>query len=53
MAIRAQVARQDEGATAVEYALMIGLVAVVIVFAVTALGENLLDLFASAAAAFN
>jgi pilus assembly protein Flp/PilA len=35
----------SSGATAVEYALMAGLIAVVIVAAVSALGVNLLDLF--------
>jgi pilus assembly protein Flp/PilA len=41
---------QDErGATAVEYALMIGLIAVVIIVAVTALGSSLTALFESVA----
>jgi pilus assembly protein Flp/PilA len=35
----------DEGATAVEYALMIGLVAFVIIAAVTLFGVNVLGLF--------
>jgi pilus assembly protein Flp/PilA len=38
--------QDNSGATAVEYALMAGLIAVVIVVAVTALGDNLRALFA-------
>ncbi len=34
-----------EGATAVEYGIMVALIAVVIIFAVTALGGNLSTLF--------
>ena len=41
--------RSDRGATAVEYALMVMLIAIVIVGAVTALGNNLKPLFDSAA----
>ena len=37
--------RSDRGATAVEYGLMVGLIAIVIIFAVTALGTNLSGLF--------
>jgi pilus assembly protein Flp/PilA len=37
--------RDESGATAVEYALMAALIALVIVAAVTALGLNLSDLF--------
>jgi|KBSMisStandDraft_5_1062788.scaffolds.fasta_scaffold6473005_1 pilus assembly protein Flp/PilA len=37
--------RSDEGATAVEYALMIGLIAFVIIAAVTLFGVNVLGLF--------
>ena len=36
---------KDRGATAVEYGLMVGLIAVVIIAAVTALGVNLRTLF--------
>ena len=36
---------KDRGATAVEYGLMVGLIAVVIIVAVTALGANLNTLF--------
>lgn len=38
--------RKDRGATAVEYGLMVGLIAVVIIVAVVALGGTLEDLFA-------
>jgi pilus assembly protein Flp/PilA len=38
--------KKDEGATAVEYGLMVALIAVAIIFTVTALGLNLSDLFA-------
>ncbi len=43
--------RSDEGATAVEYGLMVALIAVVIIGAVTLLGGNLLATFTAAAAA--
>ena len=36
---------RDRGATAVEYGLMVGLIAVVIIVAVAALGTNLSGLF--------
>ena len=36
---------RERGATAVEYALMVGLIAVVIIAAVTAVGTNLTNLF--------
>lgn len=36
---------KDRGATAVEYGLMVGLIAVAIIAAVTLLGGNLTDLF--------
>ena len=38
-------ASQDRGATAVEYALLVGLIAVAIIAAVTLLGEQLNTLF--------
>ncbi len=38
----------DDGATAVEYALMVGLVALTIVGAVTVFGQAVLSLFQSA-----
>jgi pilus assembly protein Flp/PilA len=37
--------RKDRGATAVEYGLLVGLIAVVIIVAVTALGGRLNTLF--------
>ena len=37
--------RDEKGATAVEYGLMVGLIAVVIIVAVTALGSKLRGLF--------
>ena len=36
---------RDEGATAVEYGIMVALIAVVIIVAVIALGENIRDVF--------
>ena len=36
---------EEKGATAVEYGLMVALIAVVIIAAVTVLGNNLSDLF--------
>lgn len=37
--------RDEKGATAVEYGIMVALIAVAIIFAVTALGTQLTDLF--------
>jgi len=37
--------REDRGATAVEYGLMVALIAIVIIVAVTLLGKNLSTLF--------
>jgi pilus assembly protein Flp/PilA len=37
--------RRDRGATAVEYGLMVALIAIVIIVAVTLLGSNLSSLF--------
>ena len=39
-------ARDDRGATAVEYALMVSLIAVVIIFGVAAFGRSVNQLFA-------
>ena len=39
--------REEEGATAAEYAIMVGLIAVVIVGAVQLVGTNTRDLFQS------
>jgi pilus assembly protein Flp/PilA len=44
--------RNEEGATAPEYALMVGLIAVVIFGAVQAVGTGLIGLFNSAANMF-
>jgi pilus assembly protein Flp/PilA len=41
--------RDDRGATAVEYGLMVALIAIVIIVAVTLLGGNLSTLFHGAA----
>jgi len=43
--------RDDRGATAVEYGLMVALIAVVIIGAVTLLGQNRLNIFNTVAAA--
>ncbi|MEH6820570.1 MAG: Flp family type IVb pilin [Dietzia psychralcaliphila] len=39
--------RKDRGATAVEYGLMVGLIAIVIIVAVATLGTELQELFTS------
>ncbi|MFI7586089.1 Flp family type IVb pilin [Spongisporangium articulatum] len=41
----------DRGATAVEYGLMVALIAVIIIAGVTLLGQNLLAIFNNAAGA--
>jgi len=43
--VRVASLRTDRGATAVEYAIMVSLVAIVIVASVTLLGKNLSSLF--------
>ena len=43
--------RNEEGATAVEYALMVALIAVVIIAAVTTLGSNASTKFSTAGSA--
>ena len=45
----AKLRRRDEGASAVEYGLLVALIAVVIVGAVTLLGGNLSEMFDSIA----
>lgn len=45
IALKARLQHRDRGATAVEYALMVALVAVGIITAVTLLGTNLSTLF--------
>ena len=49
--VRVATLRRDRGATAVEYGLMVALIAVVIIVAVTLLGKNLSELFNSTASA--
>jgi pilus assembly protein Flp/PilA len=44
--------RQDRGATAVEYGLLVGLIAVVIIVGVTLLGTKLLAMFNTIAGKF-
>jgi len=44
-------AREERGATAVEYALMVALIAAVIILAVTALGNNAATKFSTVASA--
>lgn len=44
---QAMLATRDRGATAVEYGLMVALIAAAIIIAVTAFGETLSDLFES------
>lgn len=46
-----RIERNEKGATAVEYGLMVGLIAVVIIAAVTLLGTELRTLFESITAA--
>ena len=41
--------RDEEGATAVEYGLMVALIAIVIIAAVSLLGSNLSDTFSTVA----
>ncbi len=41
--------RSEDGATAVEYGLMVALIAIVIIIAVAALGQNLSNVFSTAA----
>ena len=43
--VKLQTLRSEKGATAVEYGLMVALIAVVIIVAVTAIGTNLTTLF--------
>ena len=43
--VKAAALRSDRGATAVEYGLMVALIAIVIIAAVIVLGENLSTLF--------
>jgi len=43
----------EKGATAVEYAIMVALIAVVIIVAVTTLGQNIRDMFSNVATKIN
>lgn len=43
------VATSDEGATAVEYGIMVALIAIVIIIAVALLGTNLREVFSTVA----
>ncbi|EWT07637.1 pilus assembly protein [Intrasporangium chromatireducens Q5-1] len=45
LAAKLQTIRAEKGATAVEYGLMVALIAIVIIVAVTLLGGNLSNLF--------
>lgn len=47
--ISARVRREEKGATAVEYGIMVALIAVVIIVAVTLLGGTLTGMFGKAA----
>ncbi|GAA2739314.1 hypothetical protein GCM10009867_34860 [Pedococcus aerophilus] len=47
--LQTRFATREEGATAVEYGLMVALIAIVIIVAVTALGGSIRGLFNSAA----
>jgi pilus assembly protein Flp/PilA len=49
--VKFQVKRNERGATAVEYGLMVALIAVIIIAAVTALGQNLSQIFRTVATA--
>jgi pilus assembly protein Flp/PilA len=49
--LKATALRNDRGATAVEYGLMVALIAIVIIAAVTLLGTNLSSLFQRVAVA--
>ena len=48
---KATALRDDRGATAVEYGLMVALIAIVIIVAVSLLGTNLSSIFNSTASA--
>ena len=49
LAAKLQTLRNEKGATAVEYGLMVALIAVIIIVAVAALGTNLSTFFADTA----
>ena len=45
LSLYARLTSEDRGATAVEYGIMVALIAIVIILAVTALGGNLENIF--------
>ena len=47
--LKAQIVTREKGATAVEYGLMVALIAIVIIVAVALLGTNLSTLFSNTA----
>ena len=47
--VRRRISREESGATSVEYAIMVGLIVVVIAAAVQTLGGNLIPIFNNAA----
>ncbi|MHA7178744.1 Flp family type IVb pilin [Arthrobacter sp. MDB2-24] len=53
MPILPRLVRKEDGATAVEYGIMVALIAVVIIAAVTLLGSGLQDKFTKAQCAIN
>jgi pilus assembly protein Flp/PilA len=50
--IQARLTRNDEGATAVEYGLLVSLIAIAIIVAVTAFGKHISDIFTGMTAKF-
>jgi pilus assembly protein Flp/PilA len=48
--LQSRIVREDEGATMVEYGLMVALIAIVVLGAVTLIGTNLNDTFGDIAA---
>lgn len=53
LSARFGVADTDEGATAVEYGIMVALIAIVIIVAVIVLGTNLQNVFSEVASELN
>jgi pilus assembly protein Flp/PilA len=48
-ALQSRIARDDEGASLVEYALLVALIAIVAIIAITVVGQNVSDNFDSIA----
>lgn len=48
-ALQSRVVRDDEGASLVEYALLVALIAIVAIIAITVVGQNVSDNFDSVA----